>query len=321
MTARGPAVAGRARRRVDQMVKLPAGAEPPCIASGGRDAAATQLERPEHAAGRARVGDVDSPGARLREERPRRRRRRRGRRELPPSPARPRASRAARGSPRIPCRSHRGRPPPLFDARAPGARVEIDPRTGLPAVERPGLSLVELLERAVVAGSCESRQNRRIEPAARLRTRTQRCRQRLGEPRADRDPRAACAVQPREVALGVETRQRGLAQRDLAPSPRRARAWRSCRRAGSAVARIAQIVPMARNDSDRSARVMPAPLPVSASCSSSDRHGGTTRGGAAPGSGARHQDAREREPEDGSATIPATTRPRVPVRSVPTFSA
>ena len=50
-----------ARGGIDQMVEPAAGAEPPRVASGGRDAAAGELERSGQAARRPRIRDVDAP--------------------------------------------------------------------------------------------------------------------------------------------------------------------------------------------------------------------------------------------------------------------
>ncbi len=88
----------------------------------------------------------------------------------------------------------------------------------------------EQLERAVVAGCRKRGKDRRIEPPAGLRSRPQRRLERLDEPLVDRDPGAAGAVQPGEIALRIEAREGPLARLHLVPPRPRARGRRETRR-------------------------------------------------------------------------------------------
>ena len=132
----------------------------------------------------------------------------------------------------------------------PEPRIDVDARAGVPVLERRGSSLREQLEGAVVAGGGECREDRRVEPPARVRPRAQRLGSASMSRVVDRDPRAA------GVGSGATGRcaRRSARARARRPRPRAARpssARRAIgrRRASRTAAATAQIVPIARNAS------------------------------------------------------------------------
>ena len=154
---------------------------------------------------------------------------------------------------------------PCFEPRLAGLRVDLDSRAGVPARRSAPLRA----RRAARTSGRSRRRRAREESSGRTVRRSRLARriaatQRLDEPLVDRDPGAAGAVEPREVALRVEARERPLAGRHLAP--RRCERSRGRLRVGlrSALTATAQAVPIARNSSRRSSRVTTEPSPARA---------------------------------------------------------
>ena len=299
---------GRARHRVDEMMEPPAGSEAPPVASGRGDPSARELERSGHAVGHSRVRDVHAPRPSL-------------------GWVAPDGDVAAqidqRSRQRGPCRAHRVKRARRGEALADAA--EVDGRPPLDArptralgrcrcARRPashasgiGRSLREQLEGAVVASGGERREDRRVEPPAGFRC--------AREARLQARRRAACRRRPtsrrRGSAATGRCSRRSATRRARRPRPRVVRrraptrvrnASRELRRRGDRAARAHRTKRLAL----AAPRVMPAP-----------RRGGPRAGalrprecrrcrpsGRRPRSGARHQDAREDEPDDGSRDDP-----------------
>ena len=201
--------------RVDQVVERASRAEAPRVATRGGDAAAVEGENCERLARTARVGDRDQPRAAFR--------RLAADGDVAAEIDEPAGE--ARGGDEHRVERAAGRvalaDSAEVDGRArlePGAAVptvELDRRAGPPAVGLPGLSLLEQLERAVVAGGDERGQNRGIEAAAGVLPGAEREAERLEQPAADGSPPAAGCVEAGEVAGGVETGELAFAGGDL----------------------------------------------------------------------------------------------------------
>ena len=231
VTASGPGSAGRAGRRVDQVVeravrgrsagrrgrtsrRRPSRAAGPPMRVPGRRGSATAIRHGPPSGGLPPEGEVAAEV----DERAGQRR------------ATPRASRRARVRRRSPCRCRPGRRRrPRSMRREPRRRVDLDRRAGAPAGRDARRSFVELLEGAVVAGGDERGEDRRIEAPAR---RLPRAHGERGAPRRAarrRRPSApACSVQAREVARAGSKRESTASQ--AATSARAAASARCARR-------------------------------------------------------------------------------------------
>ena len=103
-----------------------------------------------------------------------------------------------------------------FDSSPRRGSVDLDESAPSPVACIGRRAPVELLERAVVAGSGQRRQDRRVESPVGLLSQTEGGAQRLDQPVVDGRPRAAGAVQARQVALGSEAGEHAFAGLDLA---------------------------------------------------------------------------------------------------------
>ena len=179
------------------MMEPPVRAEAASVAPRRGDCTVVDRDRPDLRARGARVGDREAPGAALGGRAPDD--------DVPAEIDEP----TLEVEPRLAHRPQGARgSKPLADAAevdggtsletsSPGGCVDLDFCSRAPPARADGRFLLQLLERAVVAGGREYREDGRVESPTGLLTRPQRDAQRLDEPVVDRAPLTARTVQAR----------------------------------------------------------------------------------------------------------------------------